>query len=128
MNTETLKPALTADEWQTKSFRREAGATYHADHISLSPNGDALRIASEVDGELVLVAGADRHALAALALYEQPFGFSTQDVEDEREVAEYCEAMARQIADTGDDATSLTFRSLAERHRARASKIAALLP
>lgn len=53
------------------------------------------------------------HAVAALLLYGEPFGFSAQDVEDETQVAAYCAA---------------TFRLLGERHRVRAAKIAALLP
>ena len=128
MPTDALKPALTGDEWRLRAFRRDPGATYHADHVALSADGETLRIACETDGELVLVAGADRHALAALALLDQPFGFTAQDVEDEREVADYCDAMARQLAEAGDEPTAATFRHLAERHRGRATKIAALLP
>ena len=128
MPADTLKPALTDAEWRDRAVRREPGATYHADHIALTADGETVRIACETDGELVLVSGADRHALAALALAEQPFGFTAQDVEDEREVAEYCEAMARQLEEAGDETTSTTFRHLGERHRGRASKIAALLP
>lgn len=68
------------------------------------------------------------HALAALFLYDQPFGFSAQDVVDEREVADYCDMMSRQHGATGDAAKSSAFGELAERHRVRAAKIAALLP
>ena len=128
MPADTMRPALTEAEWRNRAFRREGGATYHADHVALTADGETLRIASESDGELVLVAGPDRHALAALALLDQPFGFTAQDVEDEREVAEYCEAMARQLAEADNETTAATFRSLGERHRARATKIAALLP
>ena len=128
MPADTLKPALTDAEWRERAVRREPGGTYHVDHIALSADGETLRVACETDGELVLVTGADRHALAALALADQPFGFSAQDVEDEREVAEYCGAMARQLGEAGDEATATTFRLLGERHRARAAKIAALLP
>ena len=68
------------------------------------------------------------HALAALFLYDQPFGFSAQDVVDEREVADYCDMMSRQHGAAGDVAKSSAFSELAERHRTRAAKIAALLP
>lgn len=68
------------------------------------------------------------HALAALLLYEEPYGFSAQDVEDEREVAAYCRAMTTEHAGRGQDALALTFRLLGERHEIRAAKIAALLP
>jgi hypothetical protein len=68
------------------------------------------------------------HAVAALLLYEEPFGFTAQDVEDEVQVAEYCKAMARQLGTTGQTETADTFRLLGERHTVRAAKIAALLP
>ena len=124
---ETLPPALSASEWQERAIRRERGGTYHMDLAALTPDGE-IRVASEADGELIIVPSHARHALAALALYGQAFGFVRQDVEDEREVAEYCDTMAAQLVAVGDEATALTFRSLAERHRRRASKIAALLP
>jgi hypothetical protein len=68
------------------------------------------------------------HALAALFLFEQPFGFSPQDVVDEEEVAGYCDAMVTQNEVSGDVARADAFRQLADRHRIRAEKIAALLP
>ncbi len=68
------------------------------------------------------------HAIAALLLYEQPFGFSQQDVQDEREVSDYCAVMARQHRETGDQATAAKFELLGARHRERAAKLAALLP
>jgi hypothetical protein len=68
------------------------------------------------------------HALAALLLYDEPFGFSAQDVEDEREVAAYCRAMTIEHRGRDQDALALTFQLLGERHEIRAAKIAALLP
>jgi hypothetical protein len=68
------------------------------------------------------------HALAALFLYDEPFGFSAQDVEDEREVAAYCRMMVKQHVEAGNAETADTFRLLGERHEVRADKIAALLP
>ena len=68
------------------------------------------------------------HALAALLLYDEPFGFSAQDVEDEREVAAYCRAMTTEHRGRGQDGLALTFQLLGERHEVRAAKIAALLP
>lgn len=68
------------------------------------------------------------HALAALLLFDEPFGFSSQDVEDEREVAVYCRAMTVEHNGRGQDALALTFQLLGERHEIRAAKIAALLP
>ena len=68
------------------------------------------------------------HAIAALLLYEQPFGFTQQDVQDENEVSEYCAVMARHHRETGDQTTAAKFELLGGRHRERAAKIAALLP
>lgn len=68
------------------------------------------------------------HAIAALLLYEQPFGFSRQDVQDEEEVSEYCRVMAAQHRDAGDRETAAKFELLGGRHAERAAKIAALLP
>ena len=68
------------------------------------------------------------HAIAALLLYEQPFGFTQQDVTDEQEVSEYCAVMAKQNRDLGDSATAAKFELLGGRHKVRAARIAALLP
>ena len=68
------------------------------------------------------------HAIAALLLYEQPFGFTQQDVQDEREVSEYCAVMAKHHRETGDQATAAKFALLGGRHAERADKLAALLP
>jgi len=68
------------------------------------------------------------HAIAALLLYEQPFGFTQQDVTDEAEVSEYCAVMSAQNRASGDIATASKFELLGGRHRERANRIAALLP
>ena len=68
------------------------------------------------------------HALAALLLYGEPYGFTAQDVEDEREVAAYCDKMSAEHEAAGNAGVAATFRLLGERHRVRAVKIAALLP
>jgi hypothetical protein len=68
------------------------------------------------------------HAIAALLLYEQPFGFTQQDAQDELEVSDYCAVMARQNRELGDQATAAKFDMLGRRHRERAETIAALLP
>jgi len=68
------------------------------------------------------------HAIAALLLYEQPFGFTQQDVQDEEEVSTYCAVMAKQHREAGDIRTAAKFEVLGGRHHERAEKIAALLP
>jgi len=68
------------------------------------------------------------HAIAALLLYDQPFGFSQLDVQDEEEVSAYCEAMSAHHKETHDETTAAKFALLGRRHRERAAKLAALLP
>lgn len=68
------------------------------------------------------------HAIAALLLYEEPFGFTQQDVQDEHEVSEYCAVMAVKNREEGDLTTAAKFEMLGQRHRDRADRIAALLP
>ena len=68
------------------------------------------------------------HAIAALLLYDQPFGFTPQDVQDEDEVSAYCAVMAAQSREAGDHATAAKFELLGGRHKERAAKLAALLP
>ena len=68
------------------------------------------------------------HAIAALLLYEQPFGFTHQDAQDEEEVSAYCAVMAKQHREAGDIKTAAKFEVLGGRHHERAEKIAALLP
>ena len=68
------------------------------------------------------------HAIAALLLYDQPFGFTQQDVTDEDEVSEYCAVMAAQNRQSGDIANAAKFEFLGGRHRDRSRRLAALLP
>ncbi|CAN5333698.1 hypothetical protein BH09GEM1_BH09GEM1_43280 [soil metagenome] len=68
------------------------------------------------------------HAIAALLLFEQPYGFTEQDVNDEEEVSEYCAVMSAQNRAAGDVTTAAKFELLGGRHRQRARRIAALLP
>jgi hypothetical protein len=105
--TNDITPALTRAEWAAVLASREQLASIREQFFDLPFSG---------------------HALAALLLYEEPFGFSRQDVEDEREVADYCIAMTREHTAAGNLPVADTFRRLGERHRERADKIAALLP
>jgi hypothetical protein len=65
--TEPIKPALTAEEW-TQVARWPA---------RIDSDGD-LELAGAEDSYFVY--GQDRHSVAALALYNQPFGFTREDV------------------------------------------------
>lgn len=102
-----VSPALSAPEW--------AGVLENRDQLM------SIR-------EQLLDTPFSAHAVAALLLYDEPFGFTRQDVDDEEQVAAYCASMAAQLDTSGQAATADTFRLLGERHRERAAKIAALLP
>lgn len=102
-----LKPALSPDEWR--------GILSNTDRLEELKAGFS-------SGPFT------PHALSAILMYAEPFGFTRQDVGDELEVAAYCAKMAADHAALGDDATASTFRSLGKRHEERAAKIAALLP
>ena len=104
---EPVAPALTAAEWN--------GVLRQQDGLS------QLR---EQFGKLPF----SPHAIAALLLYEQPFGFTQQDAQDEDEVSAYCAVMAKQSREAGDIRTAAKFEVLGGRHHERAQKIAALLP
>ena len=106
MSTE-VAPALSAQEW-AGVLAQQDGLAHLREQFATLP--------------------FSTHAIAALLLYEQPFGFSQQDVQDEEEVSEYCAVMARHHRDTGDQATAAKFELLGGRHRERAAKLAALLP
>ena len=102
-----VPPALSAAEWN--------GVLHQVDGLA------HLR---EEFGKLPFSA----HAIAALLLYDQPFGFTRQDVQDEEEVSAYCAMMAAQNRAAGDTATAAKFELLGGRHQERAAKLAALLP
>ena len=104
---DAISPALSAAEW--------AGVLASQDQL-------------EVIREAMLDTPFSSHGIAALMLYGQPFGFDAQDVEDETEVAAYCDKMAAENDALGNGPAAATFRALGHRHRERAMKIAALIP
>ena len=105
--TTPIAPALSAAEW-----------------LGVLEQKDGLAHLREQFGKLSF----STHAIAALLLYEQSFGFTQQDVTDEQEVSEYCAVMAAQNRDAGNAATAAKFELLGGRHKERAQRIAALLP
>lgn len=102
-----IPPALSAAEWNGVLLQK-----------------DGLAHLREEFGKLPFSA----HAIAALLLYDQPFGFTRQDAQDEEEVSAYCAVMAAQNREAGDKATAAKFELLGARHKERADRIAALLP
>ncbi len=105
--TDDISPAMSAAEW--------AGVLKNREQL------ESIR-------EQLLDTPFSAHAVAALLLYDEPFGFTQQDVEDEAQVAAYCASMANQLELGGQKETADTFRLLGERHKVRAVRIAALLP
>jgi hypothetical protein len=103
----TVAPALSPAEWNGVLLQK-----------------DGLAHLREEFGKLPF----STHAIAALLLYDQPYGFTRQDVQDEEEVSDYCAMMAAQNRDAGDLATAAKFELLGGRHKDRAAKLAALLP
>jgi hypothetical protein len=94
--------ALSVEPWTDNSGRL---SIYILDAIP-DPDGEGATSDAPVE-----VSAADRHALAALALYQQTFGFTREDVEALRKIVR--ENEPRDIADS--------LRSLADR-------VEALLP
>ena len=107
MSSPTITPALTRAEWAGVLANRAQLTEIREQFLDTPFSG---------------------HALAALLLFEEDFGFSAQDVEDEVQVATYCTAMADEQELAGRREAATTFRLLGDRHRQRAAKIAALLP
>lgn len=115
-----MEPALTAEEWEK----------LQTEIVAIDAKHDALIVGYEGAPVIAWPAGKERHALAALALYGQPFGLTRQDVQDERMAAEQYEQSAERYRKEGGPAT-MTFEAhsaLAARHRNRADRIEALLP
>lgn len=130
---ETIEPALTPEQWaeaRVKFPRPERYSDWVEGGYYIGTEGDFA-------GELVFeleVEGCDRdtpldrrHALAALALVGQPFGFTWEDVDRLRYAArgtiEYCDRLMPDDSGgcCGNSADSAALASLADR-------IAALLP
>ncbi len=103
-----VRPAFSADEWEK--------------FLALGERLPAML------RELLATSPFSAHGLAALLLRGQPFGFTQQDDDDERQVADYCEKMERDSTAIGDQRSAELFRMLGPRHRDRADRIAALLP
>jgi hypothetical protein len=125
---DTISPALTPEQWETRDYRqparelddwaksqatepREDDATEYVAKIGLSENGSVILMNRAHDRVVVLPPA--RAVLAAFALLEQPFGFTQEDV-----------AALRRAVERGsgkDESAGAVLRSLADR-------IGALLP
>lgn len=121
---EEIKPAMLAEQWQRGYVRDdlsiEPGATpdlagrlwlyiFDACHEADAELGETLSTDASVE-----LFPADRHAIAALALHEQPFGFRSHE-------AEWLEREAEIHEREGAGTAALIARTIAQ-------KIRALLP
>ncbi len=110
-----IKPALMEEEW-------------------VAWLNDGAKVPEMVDACYFDVFGGrakdgSRHTQAAVALYNQPFGFTREDVEDERETAAELQRLAESSVGTVmDDDRAPRLFARAAHHRDRADRIEALLP
>ena len=103
-----MKPAMTAEEWA--KVREPLVVEWAQD---LPPK--------RLDQEF-------RHGLAARCLHEQEFGFTREDVVDERQAYHDAVVLARHYQDIDMEEQRLACRERARRHMERAERIEALLP
>ena len=109
---EQLPPALTPEEWETRDYRQrprvldewakqkperrpEDDPTEYVAKLGL--NYDGCVIAMNRAHDQVLVPPPARAALAAFALYEQPFGFTREDAAAARRAADAAGAGAAEL-------------------------------
>jgi len=130
--------ALTPEQWETRDYRQRAAdidawakgstdrqatddATEFAAKLGLTTGGDCVIVMSRAH-ETVLVPPPARHALAALALHGQPYGFTPEDLTQLRRAAEWAASSARAggASDSARDAAAVIQRV--------ATLVAALLP
>jgi hypothetical protein len=119
-------PALTPEQWDSRDYRQSArdldrwaqegaapgrgdDATEYVAKLGLNQTGSVIAMNRAHDR--VLVPPPARHVLAALALVEQPFGFTSADL-----------AAIRRAADVVPD------RDIAASLRDLGERLAALLP
>jgi len=107
-----FRPALTPEQWEAKDYRQPArdldrwataqpgasgdDATEYVAKLGLSESGSVVVMNPSHDQ--VLVPPPARAALAAFALAEQPFGFTSADVEAVRRAADRADGPAAQTA------------------------------
>ena len=116
---ETIRPALTREEWGKWTG---CGGFRSLERTLDDPN--ELYVRDSKNGVLVLpdahfehgVRGRARHALAALALHQQPFGFTREDVAWLREMVD---------SDTNPETAPVEFNAMC---LSLAARIEALLP
>lgn len=143
--TDEITPALTPEQWKApKVYFRKPGiaqrnkwvngrlTTEMEDYKTDEGYGVELAESGQMlvwdDSWAVHIEAENRQGVAALCLLGQPFGFTQQDVTDERMAYMDLVMLARQAQDMGDESMRLKRIEQSRRHYERAAKIAALLP
>jgi len=129
MSTDTVRPALTPEEWArlraTNHLTRPIGYAGQEIGVQVGHPWSGVSITAEHSH-----AGLSRemsHALAAVALHGQPFGFTREDVVALRRVVE----IAREHEDRGprdEGWQSPEFSAAVARAESAVDRLAALLP
>jgi hypothetical protein len=130
MNNE-IRPALTAEEWrhwQTKRYLHVAGNERDEVTAQVGILGNDKDHAFRVFSSSGVGGVPNTHALAALCLHGQPFGFTWVDVDDEREHAADMDGLITQLEALVDEDEIQPLRQRRARALDRAARIAALLP
>ena len=109
-------PALTPEQWAALAVRDEDGAS------ALRLEGTALYVDEQGYNPW---GGGHRHALAALALHGQPFGFTWEDHDRHQRMS--LRARGRRLV-TGIEEEREALWAEAAWHDSMAARIAALLP
>lgn len=121
--TEPIAPALTPEEWAQKHLRLQADS-YDSDRnaaVEIKAGPNYLHLTDHENPRWAVIdQPKERHALAALALHGQSFGFTREDVATLRLAAE-----ASRVPN-GREADSMSQRR--NRLRLIAARIEALLP
>ena len=93
--TNEIRPALTPEEWEM--FNKQGHGPHDGPLRDVELRDEVIAVFPQ--GEGWYGKGTDRHALAALALHGQPFGFTREDVELLREhIGRDCHAVHSQAA------------------------------
>ncbi len=136
---QVVPSALAAEDWKDRDYRQSAreidawakqskdaqatdDATEFVAKLGITTGGDGVIVMNR-SHDKVIVPPPARRALAALALFEQPFGFAQTDVEALHLAAEWIAHAVRAAGESGggSDAAITIIRSVAAR-------VAALLP
>lgn len=110
-----IQPALRPEQWAKREYETTDGDTLILDGHTLEVESENVATSAQVPK----LRGADRHALAALALYGQSFGFDRRDVEAMEAVYRWVISDPRNLGPVAD---------AVERCYNLAARIAALLP